>query len=632
MALDFFPPAVLALLVDAKEFNAKMDAAMAKLEEVDGVADKSGGGFTKFASKASTAIIATGAAVAAYSVVEGAKYQESLDKLRDTTNITASMLAHVGKVALKVSDDTGASAEDIVAAYGAVEAAGYNRAKADAAVAAAAKMTLIIGGDVVDNTQSLIAAQNLGITKNMSAAKVADLFTIATKGNEAGLAGVVNLLQGKVGSAFAGYGQSAGEAVAVANEFSLAHITQTRQIASFIQKMGALQGPLETTTVMNGKLETSSASYVNSLVDVGLNVNKTRDAFAGPNGLINGLKYLKTTADGSLPQLRQYLTAIFGATGVGPGMALIENLDKVTATAKAANQATSGGLNTAANIASSQLGNQLKIIEQRLRNAAITFGLKLLPYVKDAADLLIKAMNYLSDHPEVLHAAMIAAAGIFAAAVGYKLVTAAQGVLSALGRNVSTTAQTTTLMTPLDLIASNTTDMVGLLSKIAGEDLVGGHGGGGLLPTIEHDAPDATPLALPGGVVIAADAAGSYYLYKKVLAPTPGAVRSLANVPDQSATRGGTNKPPFKGAVLEVVGVGADASTMWVTAKQLRQYDASLAGGGKMTKAEMEAYDKSLMATYIKEHGKNGDKGKGDVKVGHKGTKHTTVHVIVHPR
>lgn len=446
MALDFFPPAVLALLVDSKEFNAKMDAAMGKLEEVSGVADKSGSGFTKFGQKAATAVIATGAAVAAFSVDEAFKYQESLDKLRDTTNISASMLAHVGKVALQVSDDTGQSAEDIVAAYGAVEAAGYKRAAADAAVAAAAKLTLIVGGQVADNTQTLIAAQNLGITKGMSAAKVADLLTIATKGNEAGLQGVVNLLSGKVGSAFAAYHQSAGEAVAVANEFSLAHITQTRQIATFVQKLGALQGPIQTTTVMNGKLETSSASYVNSLVDVGLNVNKTRDAFSGPNGLINGLKYLKTTADGSLPQLQRYLTAIFGATGVGAGMALIDNINKVSASITAANKASAGGLNVSASIASGQLDNQIKIIEQRLRNAAIRFGLTLMPYVQDAAKFLIKALDHLDSHPGERAAIEISLGAAFAASVGLKIAQATQSSLqtSLLGKIALNTAATAT--------------------------------------------------------------------------------------------------------------------------------------------------------------------------------------------
>ena len=60
------------------------------------------------------------------------------------------------------------------------------------------------------------------------------------------------------------------------------------------------------------------------------------------------------------------------------------------------------------------------------------------------------------------------AIGLFGAAVAYKigkgLVGVFNGVKSLFG-TTATTAQTGVLMTPLDLIASNTTDMVGLLSK-----------------------------------------------------------------------------------------------------------------------------------------------------------------------
>ena len=87
---------------------------------------------------------------------------------------------------------------------------------------------------------------------------------------------------------------------------------------------------MQTTEVENGKLTTTSAGYVNSLKDVGLNVDKTKQAFTGPDGLVNGLKYLKTRRMAVFPKLEQYLTAIFGATGVGAGTALIKNLSTLT--------------------------------------------------------------------------------------------------------------------------------------------------------------------------------------------------------------------------------------------------------------------------------------------------------------
>jgi hypothetical protein len=435
---SFFPPVVVSLLADSKEFNASIDEAGVKMEELSGVADKSGGGFSSFASKASTAVIGVGLAITAISADFALKYQEALDKVRNTTNVTDSMLKHIGTTSLQISDQTGQSAEDIVAAYGAVEAAGYSRARADAAVAAAAKLTLIAGGADVDNTQSLIAAQNLGITTGMSAAKVADLLTIALKGNESGLSGVVSLLQGKVGAAFAAYHQSAGEAVAVANEFSMAGITQTRQIATFVNKLGTLQGPMETLKASTKGNTLETASWVLSLESVGLNADKTKAAFTGPDGLVNGLKYLKATADGSLPQLQRYLTAIFGATGVGAGMALIKNINSVSDTITKANNASGSGLNTAASRAAEQLDNEMKIIEERLKNAAISFGLKLLPYMKEGANDLIGAMNYLDKHPDAMKALMAGAGALFATAVGYKLYTTVASIWGSLNAKVQT--------------------------------------------------------------------------------------------------------------------------------------------------------------------------------------------------
>ena len=470
MAFDsFLPPVVVMLLADSKEFDASIDNAGAKLEGLGAAADTSGGGFSSFASKASTAIIGIGAAVVGVSADFAMKYQAALDHVQNTTNVTASMLKHIGTVSLQLSDETGQSAEDIVAAYGAVEAAGYSRARADAAVAAAAKLTLIAGGNVTQNTQSLIAAQNLGITKGMSAAKVADLLTIALKGNEAGLSGVVALLSGKVGSSFAAYKQSAGEAVAIANEFSLAGITQTRQIATFVNKLGTLEGPMTTIAERNGKLTTSSASYVNSLESVGLNVNKTRDAFTGPDGLINGLKYLKATADGSLPQLQRYLTAIFGATGVGAGMALINNINTISSTIDKANNASGKGLNTAASIAAGQFDNQMHIIEQRLKNGAISFGLKVLPYLHEGANDIIGAMNYLDKHPDAMKALMVTAGTLFATAVGYKL----YGVVSSIWGSINAKAQTGFLAQ----IAANTAATAaegGATAGVGGAEVAGG--------------------------------------------------------------------------------------------------------------------------------------------------------------
>lgn len=497
----FLPPVVATLLADTKEFSAKMDQSITKMEELGGAADKSSGKFSKFASKASTAVIGAGVAIAAYGIDKAVKFTEALDTLQNQTNVTDGTLKKISKSAIDLSNNTTSSATEIVGAYGAAEAAGLKWAKAHAVVASSAKLAQISGNDVVTTTKALIAAQNIGITKGMSYAKVADLLTVGLKGNEQGLSGVVTLLQGKVGTAFAAYHQSAGEGVAIANEFSQAGVTQTRQIATFVNKLGTLNGPLETTSVSNGKLTTSTAGYVNALVDVGLNVDKTKTAFSGPDGLINGLKYLKTTADGSLPKLQQYLTAIFGASGVGTGMALINNLTTLTKTVHDANNASAGGLNKAFNISQGDISIQMKELKNQWENILQGVGVFLLPGVKDLAHWAEEATQYFENHPLLKKIASDASIGLFVAAIAYKLGSAVTKIIGGIGRTVSKIpgvgGTSSAELDYLEQIAVNTREIA---------DRGVGGGGNGVVKDAEHggeDAGEVTAASLAGTVTTA---------------------------------------------------------------------------------------------------------------------------------
>ena len=375
MSLGGINAVTAVLLADTAEYSAKMDEAAAKMEALGGVADTTGGKFTNFANKASTLIIGAGLAIGAVGVDLAIKFQTALDQVQNTTNATAGTIDKISKSATNLSNNTTSSATAIVTAYGAVEAAGYGWAKAEDTVTASAKLSQITHQDVLTTTQALIAAQSLGLTKNMDAAKVADTLSIALKGNENGLQGVLGLLQGKVGAAFAGFHQSLGEALVVSNEFSQAQFTNSRAISAVIAKVGALQGPLKTTTDTNGKLSVSTASWVDALNNVGLNALKTRAAFAGPDGLINGLQYLKTTADGSLPKLEQYLTAIGGSAGVGPLTLLINHLGQAKTLIDQTGKASGQGLNTAFNLSQKDIDNQMEELKNKAENVLRGVGM-----------------------------------------------------------------------------------------------------------------------------------------------------------------------------------------------------------------------------------------------------------------
>jgi hypothetical protein len=320
----------------------------------------------------------------------------------------------------------------------------------------------------------------------MSAAKVADMLSIALKGNESGLSGVITVLQSKVGAAFAGYHQSLGEAVAVANEFSMANFTNTRQIASFVSKIGEMQGPMVTMTDTNGKVSRSTASWVDSLANVGLTATKVRDAFAGPDGLVNGLMYLKTAADGSMPKLLQYVQAIWGAAGTPAAMALIKNLGTVVDTVNKTKTASAGGLNTVFGISQNQIDNQLKELRNKFENVLQGVGMFLLPDVKDLANWTADVFKYFEKHPLVAKIASDAAIGLFAASVAWKVGRALVSVFNTVKSLFGTTAATTTATTAttfLPQIAANTAltaerllgaGLGGAETEVGGAEVAGG--------------------------------------------------------------------------------------------------------------------------------------------------------------
>lgn len=448
MAFGGINAVTAVLLADTKEYSAKMDEAAAKMEALGGVADTTGGKFTNFANKASTLIIGAGLAIGAVGVDLAIKFQTALDQVQNTTNATAATIDKISKSATNLSNVTTSSATEIVQAYGAVEAAGYGWAKAEDTVTAAAKLAQITQQSVLTVSQALVATQALGLSRGMSAAKVADILTIALKGNEQGLTGVTSLLQGKVGAAFAGYHQSLGEALVVANEFSQGQFTNSRAISAVIQKIGALQGPLKTTTDTNGELSVSTASWVDALNNVGLNALKTRAAFAGPDGLINGLQYLKTTADGSLPKLEQYLTAIGGSAGVGPLTLLINHLGQAKTLIDQTGKASGQGLNTAFNLSQKDIDNQMEELKNKAENVLRGVGMFLLPDVKDLANWTDDTFKYFQAHPLVSKIASDSAIGLFGAAVAYKigkgLVSAVQGIKSLFGGSALTLNTTAT--------------------------------------------------------------------------------------------------------------------------------------------------------------------------------------------
>ena len=528
---DFLPPVVVTLLMNNAEFLASADESKVAMGELAATSETTaakidaagsstlarGGAatslYTSGVKKMTTAVIGAGVAFVAFGVDKAIKLQDALDVLKNQTNASATEIDHIKTATIALSNQTGKSAIDIVGAYQSVEAAGYKRIKADQEVNAATKLAVISGQSATVATQELVAAQELGITRGLSAAKVADILSIALRGNQQGFQGVAALLQGKVGASFAAYHQSAGEAVSIANVLSTAHYSNTRALSSLVNKLGEFNTSMTDTTVTNGKVTESTAGWVNSLLNAGLSVDKTKFAFTGPDGLVNGLKYLQTVAHGSLGTLNRDLQAVFGTAGAPLAQLLLKNIGQISSTTTATNRASGAGLNTAFVTATHQFGTELGIVWQRFVNVAAGFGLALIPSLQKALDFVARGLTSLQNNPKERAAIEISLGAAFAASVGLKL----EGLLN---KSVQTTL--------LGDIATNTSLLV--------KEGFGGGGGGGIVGDFEKGGKAAFLTTMAQAVAVGV-AAGF----------TAAAIKSISQNPNASAAARGN----YEGAVFK---------------------------------------------------------------------------------
>ena len=403
--MGMLPTVVATLLADTREYMASMDEAGAKMAEFGGIAETSGGRMNKFANTASTAVLGVGAAITAFGVDKAMQFQEGLDKLQNQAGLTADQADKLGKAIMGISNATGQSTADLINSALTVEQAGIKGKNATDLLNAAAKAAVVTNASVADTTQAIVAAQSLQIAKGMSVNDLTGKLVAGSRDFVGGLKAEESMLSGRVGVALAAHGVSLSTVTALGAEFAKVGLP-ARSIASFAGALTNIQNPTKTYTT---NLEKARLSQNILAADL-------------RRGDIGGmLKYIKEQAGGSAAKLQEMVNAVFGKTGGAAASDLINNLESFVTIQKQVAGAGSGSLNKGFGEASKQLGVQMKIIEQNLVNSAAEFGLKLMPYVKDAANIVTGAMNYLSTHPAAVSNIGIGIASVFAASMATKV-------------------------------------------------------------------------------------------------------------------------------------------------------------------------------------------------------------------
>lgn len=405
--MSVLPPIIATLLADTKEFMAKMDEAEHKMGKFGASSEVAGSKFNKFASTASTAVMGAGVAIAAYGVEKAIKFNEALDKIQNQAGASASEIDYLKNVIFNVSNQTGISTDNIATAFLQVEKAGIRGAKAYDLVNAAAKTAVITGGDVTQTTQSLVAVQNLQISRGMSVAQVSDLMVLANQRHMGSLDQLTTVMQGKVGGALAAVGMNLAEMASISDVASAAGYNNARAYATLATGMNKLENP--------------TAKSAKQLQTLGLNAQTLATTARHPGtGLVDVLQMLEQTSKRTGASMNTLITDTFGAGSIGLVSDLSNHIGQLNGNIKTLGGASGTGLNKTFGDVAQQFDTKLKIAENRLTNSATQFGLTLMPYINNAVNGLTGAMDFLSKHPGVVKGIGDVMAGVFVGSVGMK--------------------------------------------------------------------------------------------------------------------------------------------------------------------------------------------------------------------
>ena len=442
-------PVIATLFADTKEYMAKMTEAEEKMGKFGLAAEASSTKFNKFASKASTAVIGLGGAIAGYAVDQALKFNDVLDKIQNQSGATTAEVDSLKKSILNISSQTAISSDNIGNAFLQVEKAGYRGKAAYDLVNAAAKASAITGGDVVSTTQSVVAIQRLQIARGMSVAAISDLLVQANKSHVGSLEQLTGVLSGKVGGALAAAGLNLAEMASVSSVASQAGFGTAKAYTSLATGLEKIENPTS-----------ASAKQMKAL---GLNAETLAATARKPGtGLVDVLKMLEVQSRKTGIPMNTLIKDTFGPASIGLVSTLAKNLNQVADANKNLQSSSGAKLDLTFGLTSQQLNFKLKQLEQQSKNALTGFGLLLLPSVETLANWTQEAVKYFDKHPLIQKIATDATIGIFATAVVYKLASGLGKLFGGLGKiaggvkSVVTGEQAVTQISLLTEIAANT--------------------------------------------------------------------------------------------------------------------------------------------------------------------------------
>ena len=579
---DFLPPVVVQLLADTKEFKAKMAEAEHSVTSLGKAGETTGAKMSALGSKLSTGFLVGVGGAMIYGTKLAFDYNESIDKIGIQAGVSAKELEYLHKTVMETSVATATSQKDTADAYMAVEKAGLRSAAATNLVTAAAKAANITGGKVLDVTNSLIAVQTLHTAKSMSQAQIADVLVNANKRHLGSVTELAAALTGKVGAALASHNVSIKDSLAITDQLSQAHFSNTRAVVTFTNSIGKLEQPNKTMSAQ--------------MAQFGVSSDKVRRLMAGPDGLVNTLSYLNDVSLKTGRGAGAISNALFGTGGGAAAYTLISNAKTLQATVKSL-----GGSGTDLN---SQFGGWLKLpagqiaqFKTNMTSALTGIGEIILPKVEKILTWVNSFVGELKKNPALRKALEITLAAGFGVALAAKIKSAFDAVKGLFGAS-----QQATQTKLLAQIARNTL-------VIAEEDA--GRGGGGLpkkpitkvVETVKRLAPLATEALVGAAPAIATAAVAGAAVYGTVKLVQSQSAKVWAGAADAQHPWGsGGTMPTLAGQ--HIIGANAKGDQAYISNAQFAQLIAEVktarTSGHAMSNAQMYAEIQRMAVADVK--------------------------------
>ena len=479
--MSVLPPVVATFLADGKQYSAEVAKMQGQTEAFGRTSETTGQKLSNFANKASSIIIGAGVGIAAAATDLAYKYDEALSQMQQATHLTGAQMDVLKGQILTVSTATATNATVITTGMAQLIKSGESSKQALHDVGQAAKFAKATGSDLNTTLTAAIGIQRLHIAGTHNMTQTLNIFDTAVKNSQLTSDNLTTALSGKALSAFAAYHVDLKSAITVLAGFADQNLVGTK--ATMVLKTGiaALEKPTVSST---GKISASALA----LAKVGLNANTIADEVRKPGGILQVMTQLSgafdknATAAQKAQGIGAFMQQIFG-TSAGPAftnmISELPKLEKLYGTLNHTGGATNSAFATWLKTPKGAIDNFVTTLE----NALIPIGNVILPKLTDVAKWAEGAVKYFESHPLVKKIASDSAIGLFGAAVAYKIGKGLVGVvkgISGLFGPGETAAQTTALMTPLDIIATNTGILVELgggraaATAVAGGTLAGG--------------------------------------------------------------------------------------------------------------------------------------------------------------